>query len=54
MTDSYILFFHFSMVNCVERDPEEMIVFVKEFAHICTHVPVPPPGNVAVVSLIHA
>ena len=34
----------------IEKDPEEMYTFLKDFAHILTHTPVPPAGNISVVS----
>ena len=41
---------HFSMVTYVEKDEEELYTFVKLYSHILTNTPVPPAGNVAVVS----
>ena len=37
------------MLMYIEGDPEEMSTFLKEFAHILTHTPVPPAGTVSVV-----
>ena len=40
----------YSMITHVEKDQEELYTFLKEYSHILTNTPVPPPGNVAVVN----
>ncbi|KAL4218124.1 Rab guanyl-nucleotide exchange factor [Mactra antiquata] len=37
-----------SMLMYIEKDTEEMIGFLKEYANIMTHTAVPPAGNIAV------
>ncbi|XP_053382269.1 DENN domain-containing protein 3-like isoform X2 [Mercenaria mercenaria] len=37
-----------SMLSYIEKDPEEMTTFLKEYANVITHTPVPPAGNLAV------
>lgn len=41
------------MLTYIEEDPEEMSTFLKEFAHILTHTPVPPAGTVSVEFNLH-
>ena len=37
------------MLMFIEEDPEEMYTFLKDYAYVLTHTPVPPAGNIAVV-----
>jgi hypothetical protein len=40
------------MLSYIERDPEEMTTFLKEYANVITHIPVPPAGHLAVVRIV--
>ena len=37
------------MLMFIEEDPEEMYTFLKDYAYVLTHTPVPPAGNIAIV-----
>ncbi|XP_052763483.1 DENN domain-containing protein 3-like isoform X2 [Mya arenaria] len=41
------------MLSFIEKDPENMQTYIKDYANILTHTPVPPAGNVAITFSVY-